>query len=81
MRNGTYYLNNSGHRWVHYESNGKKVKILILPDEYSPSNVQLLRTALYFEAFGNFVAAIYSYKGKKYKTVNYKLLWDHIHAK
>lgn len=28
MMNGTYYLNNSGHRWVTYE-NGKKVKITL----------------------------------------------------
>jgi hypothetical protein len=77
MRNETYYLNNSGSRWVHYESNGKKVKILVLPDKFSPADAQLLRTAIYFESFGNFVRAIYSYKGKKYKTVNYQILLDH----
>lgn len=60
MLNGTYYLNNTGSRWVVYE-NGKKIKITLK----TKSGRDITRTAIHFESFGNFASALISYKGKK----------------
>lgn len=68
MRNGQYYLNNSGSRWVVYQ-NGKKEKILVVHE-----NQILERTAIEYKSFGNFASAVYYYKGKKYETLNYYLV-------
>jgi hypothetical protein len=62
MRNGTYYLNNSGHRWVVY-INGKKEKVTLQTE----SGKEVVRTAIYYEMFGNFAVVCISYKGKKIK--------------
>lgn len=61
MRDGTYYLNNNGSRWVVFE-NGQKSKCIIHTDEGYE-----LRTVLFYEQFGNFATACISYKGKKIK--------------
>ena len=59
MRNGTFYLNNSGSRWVSYE-NGSKVKTKVLfPDGHVEE-----RTILYYESFGNWAVAAVKIKGK-----------------
>lgn len=72
MKNGVYYLNNSGSRWVALNENGGKEKVVILKDSHSPfSDPAIIRTALYYESFGNFAAVCYSYKGKKYSTLSY----------
>ncbi len=60
MRNGTFYLNNTGHRWVNYD-NGVKDKITLM----TKSGKQVTRTAIYWQSFGNFATACISYKGKK----------------
>lgn len=60
MLNGTYYLNNSGHRWVNY-TNGKKDKIVLS----TVSGKLITRTVIFYESFGNFGSAVISYKGKK----------------
>jgi hypothetical protein len=60
MRNGTYYLNNLGSRWVVYE-NGKKPKHTF----ETKSGNKVTRTAIFYESFGNFGSACISYKGKK----------------
>lgn len=60
MRNGTYYLNNSGSRWVHYD-NGKKERIKVL----MPCGTIIERTALFYESFGNFATVCLSINGKK----------------
>ena len=62
MRNGTYYLNNSGNRWVCYE-NGKKPKHTFKTE----SGEMVERTAIFYEMFGNFAVACISWKGKKVK--------------
>lgn len=62
MRNGMYYLNNSGTRWVIYE-NGKKRKIEL----QTKSGKKIIRTAIFYESFGNFATVCISYKGKKIK--------------
>lgn len=60
MRNGCFYLNNSGSRWVVYD-NGKKEKRTFT----TKSGKQVERTVIYYESFGNFGSACISYKGKK----------------
>ena len=60
MRNGTYYLNNSGSRWVIYE-NGKKITHTFK----TRSGKEVTRTIIFFESFGNFGSVVISYKGKK----------------
>lgn len=59
MRNGTFYLNNHGSRWVIYE-NGVKPKHTFL----TKSGKEVTRTAQFYESFGNFATVRISYKGK-----------------
>ena len=59
MRNGTYYLNNNGSRWVVFE-NGKKVKVKL----QTKSGNAVERTAIYFFSFGNFGGVRINYKGR-----------------
>jgi hypothetical protein len=74
-RNGTYYLNNHGSAWVILE-NGKRVKVRILPDNYSPCTEPIVRTHIKFESFGNFASVSYKYKGKIYSSLNYDFETD-----
>lgn len=68
MKNGMYYLNNSGSRWAVYQ-NGKKEKVLVIHED------QILeRTAIEYKSFGNFASVVYCYKGEKYDTLNYYLV-------
>jgi hypothetical protein len=76
MRNGTYYLNNNGSRWVIFD-NGAKIKVRIIPDEYNGLDEEVIRTALFFEAFGNFASVTVSIKGKKVSTLSYE--WSNFH--
>ena len=71
MRNGTYYLNNSGHRWVCFK-NGKKPKHTFK----TASGASVERTAIYYESFGNFAVVCISWKGKKVKVFADQILQD-----
>ena len=71
MKNGTYYLNNNGSRWVHF-INGKKEKIKLKTISGKP----IERTAIYYESFGNFSSVCISYKGKKINVLTDSLLQD-----
>jgi hypothetical protein len=71
MRNGTYYLNNSGSRWVVYV-NGKKEKIQMR----TKSGKTIIRTAIFYESFGNFASVCISYKGKKINVLADSVLED-----
>ena len=71
MRNGTYYLNNSGSRWIHL-TNGKKDKITFKTE----SGKEITRTAIFFESFGNFASVCISYKGKKINVLTDTILKD-----
>jgi hypothetical protein len=62
MKDGIYYLNNAGHRWVVYK-NGRKETITLT----TRSGVRITRTAIHYEMFGNFAVCLISYKGKKMK--------------
>lgn len=61
MKTGTYYLNNSGSRWVTYNQDGKKDQIIII----TPEGNKERRTVIFYESFGNFASATISYKGKR----------------
>jgi hypothetical protein len=71
MRNGTLYLNNSGHKWVNL-TNGKKDKIVLK----TRSGKLITRTVIYYESFGNFATCRISYKGKKISVFLDTLLED-----
>lgn len=57
---GTYYLNNSGHRWVNFTNGEKDQTKVLFPDGHIEN-----RTILYYESFGNFAVCCISLKGKK----------------
>ncbi len=59
-RNGIFYMNNSGSRWIVLE-NGKRSKITLS----TVSGVSVVRSVNYYESFGNFATANISYKGKR----------------
>ena len=69
--NGTYYLNNSGTRWVTF-TNGKKVTHTF----ETKSGKQVTRTLIYCFSFGNFGGAVISYKGKKINVLLETILND-----
>lgn len=71
MRNRTYYLNNSGSRWVVYE-NGKKSTITL----ETKSHNFVTRTVIYYFSFGNFAGAVISYKGKRIRVLKSTILED-----
>lgn len=71
MRNGTYYLNNTGHRWVELKD-GKRVTVTL----QTKSGATVTRSANYFEAFGNFATVNISYKGKRINVFTDSLLDD-----
>lgn len=62
--NGTYYLNNSGSRCVHYD-NGIKSKHTFK----TVSGKDVTRTLIEQYSFGNFGGAIISYKGAKIRVL------------
>lgn len=59
----TYYLNNTGHRWICLDKNGKKPKHTFQTE----TGETVERTAIFYESFGNFAVACISWKGKKVK--------------
>jgi hypothetical protein len=71
MRNGIFYLNNSGSRWIILE-NGKKPKLTFKTE----SGKTVERTPIYFESFGNFGSCLISYKGKKINVLIDTILKD-----
>jgi hypothetical protein len=70
-RNGTFYLNNSGTRWVAFED-GKKTTVTL----ETKSGKLVTRTAIHYEMFGNWATALISYKGKKISVFNDTILED-----
>lgn len=67
----TYYLNNSGSRWVEY-TNGIKDSITL----ETKSGNQITRKVSFYESFGNYVLAHISYKGKKIRVFGHEILED-----
>lgn len=60
MREGTYYLNNDGSKWVTFP----KEKILVY---HGVNGYCKMRTIEHFESFGNFAVACLKYNGKMIK--------------
>jgi hypothetical protein len=77
MRNGTFYLNNNGSRWVVFE-NGKRIKVIVQPDEYNGLKFPVIRSANYFQSFGNFASVNVSIKGKKIDTLSYNSIYGRL---
>ena len=71
MRNETFYLNNSGSRWINL-TNGKKDKLTFKTE----SGKTIIRTVIFYESFGNFASACISYKGKKINVLTDAILKD-----
>ena len=68
----TYYLNNSGSRWVVMDRNGNKPKHTFKTE----SGKEVTRTALFYESFGNFGLVWISWKGKKISVFADSILED-----
>lgn len=66
MRNGTYYLNQSGHRFVIYR-NGQKQRVKVQG---------VIRSARCFTMLGNTAYVTVYIKGKKVETFNYELVGE-----
>ena len=60
MRNGTYYLNNSGSRWVILED-GKRIKQTFQVED----GTTVERVVNHFSSWGNFATCNISWQGKK----------------
>ena len=71
MRNGTYYLNNSGSRWITLV-NGKREKITLT----TKSGKTVTRSVNYYSSFGNFATCNISYKGKRINVFADEILED-----
>lgn len=63
----TYYLNNSGSRWVNLDRFGNKDKITLIARDEAGKETEILRTCQFWESFGNFAVCQISYKGKRIK--------------
>ena len=57
----TFYLNNTGSRWVHIDRFGNKDKIAL----ETKSGKLVTRTCQFYESFGNFATIQITYKGKR----------------
>jgi hypothetical protein len=62
MRQGTYYLNNSGSKWVCFP----KEKILVF---HGAVGYCKMRAIHHYEAFGNFAVTCFPYQGKMHKVL------------
>jgi hypothetical protein len=71
MRTGTYYLNNSGSRWVNLVQ-GKRAKGTFT----TKSGKTVTRSVNYYSSFGNWATCNISYKGKRINVFLDTLLED-----
>lgn len=71
MKTETFYLNNYGSRWIKL-INGKRQTITLK----TKAGKTIIRKVIFFEAFGNFVTALISYKGKKISVFSDTILED-----
>lgn len=62
MRNGTYYLNNNGSRWVELVDGKREKRVFEVSD-----GTTVTRSVAFYESFGNFALAAISWKGKQIK--------------
>jgi len=71
MKNGVFYLNNNGSRWI-VLNNGKREKITLKTE----SGKEITRTVIFYESFGNFASCCISYKGKRINVLTDSILKD-----
>ena len=64
MKQGLYYLNNSGSRWIIYPK--ESVLVIDAKERYCK-----MRTIEHYEAAGNFAVGCLRYKGKVVKSFPY----------
>jgi hypothetical protein len=57
----TLYLNNSGHRWITLDDQGRHEKITL----ETKDGEKVTRRVNFWQSFGNFATANISYQGKK----------------
>lgn len=55
----TYYLNNTGHRWVNRDENNRNERI-----SFEWEGVRIVRRVKFYEAMGNFAVANVTIGGK-----------------
>lgn len=72
MRQGCYYLNNSGSKWVILDADGRREK----RTWETRSGAKVERRVIYYESFGNFGSAVISYKGKRISVLMDTILED-----
>jgi hypothetical protein len=65
----TFYLNNSGHRWITTNEKGKKEKVKIF---FPETGKMKMYTPLYIEAVGNFAHIVTRIKGKRECLIHYR---------
>lgn len=68
----TYYLNNSGSRWVTFDEAGKRQRIQLT----TRSGKVVERRVTFWESFGNHTLANISWKGKRLRVFADSLLDD-----
>ena len=71
MRNGVFYLNNSGSRWVVLENGRREQR-----SWQTKSGKTITRRVIEYYSFGNFGGALISYKGKKIRVLIDTILND-----
>jgi len=65
MRNGTFYLNNSGSRWVVLKDGKHDMPFYLLLKD----GTYKLRQADYYTTWGNWSCIVYRYKGVQYRSI------------
>lgn len=68
MNYQTYYLNNSGSRFVMRDKNNRNIRVQLETGE--------VRRAKYFAQLGNTAFVAVSIKSKNIKTFNYTVIWE-----
>jgi len=72
MTHRMYYLNNTGHRWIVVDRNGKHEK----QEFKTVSGKIVVRSVNYYKSFGNFATCNISYKGNRINVFPDTLLDD-----
>lgn len=71
MKNGIYYLNNNGSRWIILQDGKKPFEAFT-----TKSGKTIQRTPLYYFSFGNFGGCCINYKGKRIEVLSGQTLED-----
>ena len=68
----TYYLNNTGSRWVTFDAFGRRQQITLT----TVSGREVKRRVVYWEQLGNYAVAVIKYHGKRIRVFTTTLLED-----